>query len=97
MEKKQEEQARRMRELQDRVEHLQGENNHLRSQVEKRRDLSEKYVQDSSQAKHPIARNKGKEPIVPDNIDTPTDDELSLGSSPAKSSRARSLQRRSHR
>ena len=34
---------------------------------------------------HPIARNGGKEPVVPDDIDTPTDDELSSGSSPSLS------------
>ena len=28
-----------------------------------------------------IARDKGKGPITPDNVDTPTDDELSSGSS----------------
>ena len=31
---------------------------------------------------HPIARNRGKEPIIYDNVDTPADDELSLGNSP---------------
>ena len=55
MEKKQEEQARQMRELQDRVEHLQHENNHLQAQVEKRHDLGERDMQDSSQARHPTA------------------------------------------
>ena len=30
-----------------------------------------------------VALNKGKEPIILDDIDTPTDDELSLGSSPS--------------
>ena len=58
-------------------------------------------MQHCIQARHPTARNKGKEPIVPNNIDTPTDDELSLGSSsdlsPAKSRRVKSRQRRSHR
>ena len=32
---------------------------------------------------HPIARNRGKEPVVPNDVDTLTDDELSLGSSPS--------------
>ena len=63
-------------------------------------DLGEKDVQDS-QARNLTTRNKGKEPIIPDNVDTPADDEFSLGSSPylsvAKSSRAMSCQRRSHR
>ena len=101
MERKQEDQARKMRELQYRVEHLQRENDRLRAQVEKRHDLSESDVQDSSQARNTTARNKGKEPIVPDNVDTPKDDELSSSSSPdlslVKSSRAMSLQRFSHR
>ena len=39
MEKKQKEQARQMRELQDRVEHLQLENNRLRAQVVKMHNL----------------------------------------------------------
>ena len=44
MEKKHEEQARQIRELKDRAEHLQRENNHLRAQVEKKRDLGERDV-----------------------------------------------------
>ena len=55
-------------------------------------------MQDSDQEK---PRNKEKEPVVPDNVDTPAGDELSLGSSldlsPAKSSKAKSFQRHSHR
>ena len=34
---------------------------------------------------HPIAHNRGKEHIIPDDVDTPTDDELSFGSSPSLS------------
>ena len=34
---------------------------------------------------HPIARNRGKKPIIPDNVDTPVDDELSSTSSPSLS------------
>ena len=41
MEKKQEEQARQMRELQDRAEHLQSENDRLRAQAEKIHNLGE--------------------------------------------------------
>ena len=100
MEKKQEEHARQMRELQDHTKHLQLENDSLRAQVEKMNDLGEKDMQDSSQTRHLTARNKGNEPIILDNIDTPVDDELSSGSSPdlspAKTSRARSGQRCSH-
>ena len=56
-------------------------------------NLSEKDLQDSRHARHPIARDKGKEPIVPDDVDTPMDDELysrsSLNLPPTKSSRTR--------
>ena len=101
MEKKQEEQARQMKELQERVEHLQRENNCLRSQVEKMRDLDERDVQDSGQAKHLVVRDKGKRPIVLDDADILADDELStrssLNPSSAKSNKDRSRQRHSHR
>ena len=101
--KKEEEQEKQMRELQDRVKHLQRENDRLWAQVEKRCNLGKKKkdMQDSSQAKHPIAYNKGKEHMIPDNIDTLADDELSSSSPPnlslEKNSRAKSSQRRSHR
>ena len=36
-----------MKELQERTEHLQCENNRLRAQVQKRRDLDERDAQDS--------------------------------------------------
>ena len=101
MEKKQEEQARQMRELQEHVECLQRENDGLRAQVEKRHDLGEGDAQDSGQAKHSTVRDKGKKPIIPDDADAPTDDELSSRSSPNPSSvkrnRAKSRQRHSHR
>ena len=84
-----------MRELQDCAEHLKRENDRLRAQVGKRRDLDGTDVQDSCQARHPTAPDKGKEPIALDDVDTPADNELSSGSSPnlslAKSSRAKSL------
>ena len=58
-------------------------------------------MQDSGQARHPSACDKGKKFIVPDGVDTPANDKLSSGSSPnlslAKSSRVRSRQRHSHR
>ena len=61
------------------------------------RDLSERDMQDSDQERHPTACDKGNEPIVPYDVDTPTDDVLSLGGSPnlspTKSSKARSCQR----
>ena len=33
----------------------------------------------------PTARNKGKKPAIPDDVDTPADDELSSSSSPSLS------------
>ena len=71
-----------MKELQERVEHLQRENDHLRSQVEKRHDLDEIDAQDSGQTKHPVVHDKGKKPIALNDVDTPADDELFSGSSP---------------
>ena len=57
-------------------------------------DLGERDVPDSGQARHPTTHYKGKEPIVPDDVDTPADDELFSGNSPnlplTKSSKARS-------
>ena len=90
-----------MRELQDRAERLQRQNDRLWTQVEERRNLGKKDVQDSSQARNPTIRDKEKKPVILDNIDTPTDDELSSSSSPnlspEKSNKARSCQRHSHR
>ena len=83
-----------MRELKDRAEHLQCENDRLWAQVEKRSDLGERDMQNSGQARHPTAHDKGKEPIIPYDVDTPANDELSSSSSPnlspSKNSRARS-------
>ena len=55
---------------------------------------------------HPIAHNRGKEPIISDDVDTPIDDEFSLGSSPSlslspeknaqESTKAKSRKRPSH-
>ena len=51
---------------------------------------------------HLIARNKGKEPIVPNDVDAPADNELSsnssssLGLSPVRNKRAKSGKRPSH-
>ena len=59
MERKQEEQARQMQELQARAEHLQRENEQLRSQVEKSLELG-KDVRDGDRVEHPIVPNKGK-------------------------------------
>ena len=92
-----------MKELQDHAKRLQRENDRFRAQVEKRRDLGGRDVQDSSRALHPVPHNRGKEPIIPDEADAPADDELSSGSSPplglllTKNTRARSHKRTLHR
>ena len=65
MEKEQEEQARQMEELWEHADHLQRENDRLQAQVEKICDLGEKDGQDSSQARHPTIRNKGKKSPLP--------------------------------
>ena len=89
-----------MRELQDRFEHLQRENDRLMAQVEERHNLGEGDAQDSGQAKHPTIRDKRKKPIIADNVDILANDELSSDRSPnpslEKSSKARSRQRLSH-
>ena len=66
-----------MRELQDSADHLQRENDRFRAQIEKRHNLGEGDAQESGQAKHPIVHDKGKKPIVPNDADIPTDNELS--------------------
>ena len=73
-----------MQELQCRAECLQRENDQLWAQVEKSRKLG-RDVQDGDHFEHPIARNKGKEPIISDDVDALVDDELSLGRSPSMS------------
>ena len=52
--------------------------------MEKSCDLG-KDVRDGGKDAYMITRNKGKEPVIPDDVDTPADDELSLGSSPSLS------------
>ena len=79
MEAKQKEQARQMTELQSRVDHLQQENDRLRACMEGKRIENARW---SSHPAPPIKQNKGKEPILPDDSDAATDDELSSGSSP---------------
>ena len=90
-----------MRELQDRVEHLQRENDHLWAQVEKRHNLGKGDMQDSGQAKHPTVRDKGKKSIIPNDVDIPTNDELFSSNLPnpssEKSNRARLRQGHSYR
>ena len=94
---------RQMKELQEHAKHLQHENDRLRSQVEKRCEFDERDAQDSGQEKHPVVCNKGKKPIALNDVETPVDDELSLGSlvNPSlanrKSNKDRSRRRHSHR
>ena len=78
MESKREEQARQMKELQAHAERLQQENDQLWTQIEKNRYLG-KDVPNNGRSVHPITRNRGKEPIVLDNVDTSTNDELFSG------------------
>ena len=92
--------------MQGRDEHLQRENDQLRAQVEKSCELG-RDVQDGDHAEQPSALNKGKEPIIPDDVDAPTDDELSSSRSPSMSpppgrnalgnTRAKSRRKYSHR
>ena len=84
IERKQDEQARQMKELQAHAKRLQRENDQLRAQMKKIHDLGNE-VQDSGRAAYPITRNKGNEPVIPTDVDTPADDELSSGSSPSLS------------
>ena len=79
MERKQEEQARQMKELQGQEECLRCENDYLRAYIEK----SHKNAQDNGCDVQSIARNRGKGPIVPDDVNTPADGEPSSGSSPS--------------
>ena len=71
--------------------------------MDQRHDLNERDAQDSGPVRHPVIRDKGKKPITLDDVDIPTDDELSLGSSlnlspiKSKSNKDRTHQRRSHR
>ena len=60
-------------------------------------------VPDSGRATYRITHNKGKEPVIPTDVDSLVDYELSLGSSlylglsPAKNIRAKLRKRTSHR
>ena len=74
MERNQEEQARQIKELQGQVE-----NDKQRAQIEKSRKDAQAYNRDVKS----IACDKGKGPVVPDDVDTPTGDKLSSGRSPS--------------
>ena len=67
-----------MKELQGHDERLQRENDQLWAQIEKNHNLG-KDVRDIGQAGHPITCNRGKEPIILDDVNTSADDELSSG------------------
>ena len=70
--------------------------------MEKTHDVGNE-VQDSGRAMYPITRNKLKELVIPVDVDTPANDELSsgnslrLGLSPTKNTRAKLCKRTSHR
>ena len=82
MERKQEEQARQMKDLQGWAERLQCENDQLRAQIGKSHHIG-KDARDSGRDAQLISRDKGKRPVVPDDVNTLADDELSSGSSPS--------------
>ena len=84
MERKQEEKARQKKELQGHAKCSPWENDQLLLQIEKSRDLG-KDVRDAGQAVLPTARNKGKNPAILDDVNTPANDELSSSSSPSLS------------
>ena len=69
MERKHEEQARQMKELQGHVKRLQWENDQLRAQIEKSPYMG-KDVLDGDQAAYSITRNKGKESVILEDVDT---------------------------
>ena len=77
METKQEEQARHMAKLRNRVDHLQQENDRLRARLEEDRGEN---ARGSNHPTPPIKQNRGKEPILPSDSDAATDDELSSSS-----------------
>ena len=79
MEAKQKEHARRIAELQSRADHLQHENDRLRTRLKGERI---EKARGSSHLVSLVKQNKGKEPIRPEDSDAAADDELSSDSSP---------------
>ena len=79
MEAKQEKQAKQMAELQEHVDHLQQENDLLRTLLESNRPDNPQGV---AQNVPLVLVNKGKEFVLPDHSDHQADDEFSLDSSP---------------
>ena len=68
-----------MTKLQSRADHLQQENDRLRTCLEGERIEN---VRGSGHPTPPVKQNKGKEPIQSEDSDTATDDELSSNNSP---------------
>ena len=76
---KQEEQAIQMAELHNCTDHLQQENDLLRTRLEG------EHIENAGRSSHPapsVKQNKGKEPIRSEDSDITADDELSSDSSP---------------
>ena len=80
MKRKQEEQARQMKELQGNVHACNGRMTSCWPRLRKTMVL-EKMYEIANRVALPTAFNKEKEPVVPDDVDTPVDDELSSGNS----------------
>ena len=76
---KQEKQVRQIAELQNRVDHLQQDNDRLRARLEEDRGEN---AQGSNHPTPSVKQNKGKQLILPGDSDVTTDDELSSDSSP---------------
>ena len=79
MEAKQEEQARQMAELHEQVNRLREENERLRTRLEA---IQAEKSREPPCPLQPSRPSKGKEGVVPNDIDLPEDDELSSDSSP---------------
>ena len=78
MEAKQEEQAKQMAKLREHANHMQQENERLRTYLETNQGEN---LQGHVHPAPPTQPNKGKEPILMGESDPPPDDELSSGSS----------------
>ena len=81
MEARQEEKARQMAELREHANRLREDNESLRTRLEGHAEKS----RGPPRPLPPSSPDKGKEAVVPDNIDLPADDELSSDSSPLPS------------
>ena len=79
LEARQEEQARKVAELCEQANRLREENERLRTQLEADRD---EQSREPPRPFPPFRPGKGKEAVVPDDIDLSADDKLSSGGSP---------------